>query len=153
MFANMMSQALRDVLTAAGWAPDRSVPTSQWIAVLEAGGFSVVPAAEAVLRNFGGLTVRPAERPSGPHAPETIVFDPLATADREAAEYWEEFLGKKLTPIAEVGGQSCLLVAESGEVYTSWDRFLFKDGDSLEDALENTLVFGRRRPVEIASME
>jgi hypothetical protein len=38
-------------------------------------------------------------------------------------------------------------------VYTSWDRFLFKGGDSLEDALENTLVFGRGRPAEIASME
>ncbi len=149
----MLSQALRDVLTAVGWAPDRSVPTSQWIAALEAGGFSVVPAAAAILRNFGGLTLPPVRRPSDPHAPENLVFDPLGTADPEAAAYWEQFLGKKLTPIAEVGDQGCLLLAETGEVYTSWDRFLFRDGDSLEDALENTLVFGRRRPVELASMK
>lgn len=145
----MMSPELETILRAAGWNPDRSVSISKWIETLRSHGFSVVPEAEVILRGFGGLKVEPARTPADKYAPGVVIFNPLLAAELDRVTDWQEYLGMVLTPIGEVAGQACLLIAEDGSVYTSWDRFLWKNGASLSDSLENTLVFGRQRPVEV----
>jgi hypothetical protein len=145
----MMPVELENVLRAAGWKPDRRVSTSEWVETLRLHGFSVVPEAEAALQEFGGLKVEPVRTPSDTHAPGVVIFDPLREAELDRVADWQEQLGTRLTPIGHFSGQSCLLIAEGGSVYTSWDRFLWKNGSSLLDALGNTLLFGRRKPVEV----
>jgi hypothetical protein len=145
----MIPVELENVLRAAGWRPGRRVSTSEWIGTLRLHGFSIVPEAEVALQEFGGLRVEPVRTPSDTHAPGVVIFDPLIEAELDRVADWQEQLGTRLTPIGQFSGQSCLLLAEDGSVYILWDQFLWKVGSSLLDALANTLLFGRRRPVEV----
>ena len=101
---------------------------------------------------MAGLTIRPIRQPDDAHASETITFDPLAHVDPDRILYWQDRLQLKLSPLGALGLNMCLLIAEDGAVFATWDRSLYKVGYSFEDAMENTLVFGRRRPIELGEM-
>ncbi|MCE9553725.1 MAG: SUKH-3 domain-containing protein [Planctomycetes bacterium] len=145
----MISSELQSVLHAAGWRPNRRVSVTYWIDTLRSHGFSIVPQAEVILEEFGGLEMKPKVGPSDKHAPGVVIIDPLKDGEFDRVSGWQKRLKMKLTPIGVFSGEACLLVAEDGSIYTSWDRFLWKRGDSLLDALENTLLFGHRSPVEV----
>src|SRR5688572_17602566 len=120
-----MSPELERVLRCGGWQPGRRVPTSNWIHSLKKRGFNVLPEAEAILSEYGGLRFEPVESPSDTHLPGVINFDPLAEADIDWVRDWEERLNTRLTPLSQFSGEACLLISEAGKVYTSWDRFLW----------------------------
>jgi hypothetical protein len=145
----MIPAELENVLRATGWKPDRKVSTSKWVETLRFHGFSVVAKAETALQEFGGLQVTPVRTASDTHATGIVIFDPLLEAELDRVADWQEQLETHLTPIGQFAGQSCLLMAEDGSVYTLWDSFLWKNGSSLLDALGNTLLFGRRKPTEV----
>ena len=147
----MISRELEIVLRRSGWYPGRNVSTSAWSEVLSSYGYEVLPEAMALLQEFGGLTIEPVRTRSDAFRGHTIIFDPLSDAEPDGVAHWQQILGTPLTPIGQLNGDIILLFAVNGSIFSSWARFLFRVGDSLEDALENTLVFARRKPVEVAS--
>jgi hypothetical protein len=139
---------------ASGWTPVREVPTDGWVNQLQSEGFAVLPEATRILAEFGGLTVIPQKSPSDAYLAEILRFDPVLASSGEfdRVDYWERRLGMRLSPIAETGGGSMLLIAEDGRVFSCRDRMLWLHGTSFENALENTLIIAKRRPTEYASM-
>jgi hypothetical protein len=150
----MFSDTVLSTLEASGWAPNRRVPTVQWVSQLESEGFIMLPEAVKVLEGFGGLEIIPRKAASDAYAAEVLRFDPLLAASGEfdRIDYWQRRLNTRLSPIAETGGGAALLLAEDGRVFSCWDGVLWLDGTSFEDALENTLVVAKRKPVEFGRM-
>jgi hypothetical protein len=145
----MMPSELENMLYAAGWYPGRRVSVSQWLEELREYGFSIVPQAVAVLEEFGGLKIEPVRTPTDLFSPGPVIVDPLVDAELDRFQDWEEQLKTRLTPVGQFDGQSCLAIAEDGSVYMMWDSCLWKVGSSWLDALENSLLFARRKPVEV----
>jgi hypothetical protein len=150
----MFSDPVLTILNASGWSPNRKVSTSQWISQLEAEGFTVLPEAVKLLEGFGGLEIVPRKAKSDAYAAEIIRFDPVlaASGDFDRVDYWQGRLNTRLSPIAELGGGAILLFSENGRVFSCWDAVLWLDGESFVDALENTLIVAKRRPVEFGRM-
>jgi hypothetical protein len=150
----MFSNTVLSVLEASGWTPNRNVPIAQWVAQLESEGFTMLPNAVKLLEGFGGLEIVPRKAASDAYAAEVLRFDPTLAASGEfdRIDYWEKRLDTHLSPIAETGGGAILLLAEDGRVVSCWDGLLWLDGTSFEDALENTLILAKRKPVELGRM-
>jgi hypothetical protein len=150
----MFTGIVKTTLEASGWSEGRKVSTIQWVVPLESEGFAMLPDAVKVLGNLGGLRVVPPKATTNAYSPEVLTFDPVlgASGDFDRVDYWQKRLGKTLSPIGETGGGAILLLAEDSCVYSCWDRILWMDGDSLEDALDNTLISARRAPVEVGTM-
>ncbi len=150
----MFSEELRSAFANAGWTPDRKVPTGHWVSQLVSDGFTMLPAAIKLLESFGGLEIRPLKVPSQVYRPEVLLFDPVlaASGDFERVDYWQERLHMRLSPIGEMRGPAAVLLAEDGRVFSYRDAILWVDGASFEDAMENTLVMGKRWPVVYGRM-
>lgn len=147
----MMSDTLRNVLTSCGWHEDRIVDPSKWVTRLAAEGFIMIPEAVSILKSFGGLTIVPQKSPDAVFLPDKLTFDPVlaASGEFEAVDYWQSTIGKKLSPIAEIGGGAILMVGDDGQIMSCWPDRIWRDGASFIDALENTLIIGKRRPLEL----
>jgi hypothetical protein len=150
----MFSETVRSILEANGWFSSRNVPTSNWESALESEGFTMLPSAISVLRSFGGLKIVPTRAPAGQFRVEILDFDPITAAEGEfdRVEYWQEDLNLTLSPIAELGGEAIVLLAEDGRVFSCWCDLLWLNGESFEDAVENSLILPKRPPIEFAKM-
>ena len=151
---NSFSEPVQTALRASGWTPERRVSASHWIDELQREGFSILPKAVEILESLGGLKIRPKKAASDVYAPERLEFDPVlaASGEYDRVKYWESTLGIVLTPVAEIGGQAVLLIGGDGRVFSCWNDLLWLDGPSFEEAMENTLIVGKRWPVELARM-
>lgn len=141
------NDAVRKVLSAAGWYPGRREPAllKQWQRELVGeGGFTIFPAAERALLEFGGLRID--ERGPGiDRAREPFVLDPsLAVGAESVFLDYAGLLQKRLFPLGEAGGQAFIAIAESGEVFLIFEGILLIAA-TIEDALAN-LIEGRRMP-------
>jgi hypothetical protein len=146
----MLSEEVKAALQPQGWSPDRKVSTIDWVARLVGAGCSVLPQAESILQNFGGLEITPVRTPNDAYSPEVLRFDPLTDVLSEIAriEFWQERLALELTPLGVLyPSEAILLLAESGQVLCEWGNLIGECGNTFEDALESTLVFARRKPV------
>src|SRR5581483_3074105 len=96
----MLSQEVQAVLRQQGWSPERKVSTRDWVAQLVGVGYTVLPQAQSILQNFGGLEITPVRTPNDAFAPEVIRFDPVTEvlSEVERIEFWQERLAQKLTP-------------------------------------------------------
>jgi hypothetical protein len=150
------SVELLDALTASGWYQNRAVAPEQWTARLAFEGFTFTPEAERILRSLGGLVVDPVRSHSDSYAPSGLVFDPKIAAPGEfdRVQEWQHWLKMTLSPFASSqDGLICILLGENGAIFGVWCNELRKYGSSFSDALENSLVFGRRRPTIQAFVE
>jgi len=146
----MLSQAVQAVLRQQGWSPERKVPTRIWIAQLIGGGYNVLPEAESILENFGGLEITPVKTPDDAYSANVVSFDPVQgiLSEVERIEFWQKLLGQRLTPLGMLYPiESMLLLGENGQVFCEWGNIIGECGSSFEDALESTLVFARRKPM------
>jgi hypothetical protein len=152
-----MSPTLEKALLSAGWSPTRQVSTSEWVAALSADGFDVIPDAADVMAGFGGLTFRTVALPSSVFQPPVVFFDPTmpgGNGDVSRIPDWERRLNIKMNPIGELsGGHSVLVFGEDGRIFGTLDGLLYLYGKSFEDALENTLLFGKRVPQRIGDLK
>jgi SUKH-3 immunity protein len=151
---DMFSDTVLSTLAASGWTPNRKTPTAQWVGQLESEGFTMLPEAVSVLEGFGGLEIVPWKSASDAYAAEVLRFDPILAASGEfdRIDYWQSRLNTRLSPIGETGGGAILLLAEDGRVFSCWDGVLWLDGTSFQDALENTLIVAKRKPLECGRM-
>src|SRR3954451_1318729 len=97
-----LSDDFRRLLCEAGWSPGRTVEIDEWIRILEAEGFVSNATALAILREFGGLSVR--VPPFGANPYEYLLrFDPVqaATGESDRAKDWKDDLGIDLFPLGE----------------------------------------------------
>jgi hypothetical protein len=150
----MFTDTVLSTLKASGWTPNRNVVTTQWVKELESQGFAMLPGAVNILERFGGLEVVPPAAASGAYRAEVLRFDPVlgASGEFDRVDYWQRRLNTRLSPIGELGGGAILLLAQDHRVFSCWCDLLWLDGTSFEDALENTLIIARRKPVEFGRM-
>jgi hypothetical protein len=152
----MISQKLEKKLVAAGWYQMRRVSTTDWVAGLLEDGFDVIPEAEKIIANFGGITLKEVPEECTVYQPPVVFFDPTTPGgggDVDRVPDWERRLGIIINPIGELsGGHATLLYGNDGRIFSALDGLLYLYGESFEDALENTLLFGRRIPQKIGNL-
>jgi hypothetical protein len=150
----MYSEKVLLALESSGWKPDRRVLVDVWTARLMSEGFTILPEALSLLEVFGGLVIRPVKSRSDVYVANAVTFDPVLAASGEfdRVDYWQKKLNLTFTPIAEVGG-AILMLASDGRLFSCRDRIIWLEGESFDDAIENTLVVPTRRPVEFARMQ
>lgn len=112
------SPEVNEVLEASGWARGRQVDTGRWRSMFEAAGLAMHDAAEAFLREFGGLAVHV----SGPGitcARTPFELNPeLARGEDDRFLEWSESVGRHLFPVGELDhGRYFLAIDEAGEIY------------------------------------
>ncbi|HET6948786.1 MAG TPA: SUKH-3 domain-containing protein [Acidimicrobiales bacterium] len=137
--------AVSEALEAAGWSPGRRLPDEQiraWSDGLP--GFAMFPAAEAALREFGGLAVDQ-HGPGIDRAREPFELDPLlAWGEEDRFELFADEYGVTLFPLGEAAGSHYFLAVDPGG-----RTFLVMDdiqliAESFDDALES-LILGKGR--------
>lgn len=106
------------VLRGAGWFPGRRVATAPWVALLGAEGIEVHDAADAFLRELGGVTVD-AQGPGITRSREPFAIDPcLCTGEGDRFLEWSADIGRRLVPVGELDrGRFFLGIDETGELY------------------------------------
>lgn len=111
-------------LRAAGWFPDRSVPTETWESILfQAGGFEMHDAARRFLAEFGAVRM-PYRDPWNSMPWREFSLDPLlAFWDVEIIEGLAEQAGVDLYPIGMRDRRNAhLTMAADGSVYEGMDQ-------------------------------
>jgi hypothetical protein len=138
---------VKTVLRASGWTDDRSVSVDAWVDRLIDEGYTPFPLAIEVLRNLGGLEIRPFVDRSAAFRPYPFHFNPLSAGIGELDRYkeWQDAFGLTLFPLGEVGWYF-LAIAEDGRVFAGADGNFDLIGDTVESAL-SVLTLGRTRPV------
>jgi hypothetical protein len=131
------------LLRAAGWLPVRRVPdvVARWRAALEVEEFVIHPAAEAVLREYGGLLIG-AVGPGREMARSDLVVDPMVAAgERDRFENWlPELQARAVVPVGKAHHSHGLIgVAEVGEVFLLMDK-VYARWPSFEAALHGLLL-------------
>jgi hypothetical protein len=146
--ARRFTETTHAVLTRAGWFEGRNVAdrVREWAGILSRDGFRIFPAAEEVLREFGGISIQQ-RGPGLTAARESFAFDPTAARledDRFAA--FNGQAGSALYPLGE-HGQGFLAIAEDGRVFVLMDEMV-QLGRTIDDALEAMIQGLRGTPVE-----
>lgn len=106
------------VLRGAGWFAGRRVDTSPWVGLLRAEGIEVHDAADAFLRELGGLAVD-ARGPGITRARESFAIDPrLCVGEGDRFLEWSAHVGRRLVPVGGLDhGRFFLGIDETGELY------------------------------------
>ncbi|MFI8350972.1 SUKH-3 domain-containing protein [Streptomyces sp. NPDC085596] len=136
------------VLEASGWAPGRRVDTGCWRSMFEPVGLVMHGAAEAFLREFGGLTMNV----SGPGitcARTPFELDPeLAGGEEDRFLEWSESIGRRLFPVGELDhGRFFLAIDEVDEIYLV-ETWIASFGPAPQ-ALENLVLGVAPRRIEV----
>lgn len=149
----MFSQEVVELLRIAGWFPGRRVDVSEMRSVLQREGFNVSPAAEAVLSEFGGLTVKhPHSR--GPNSDLRDYFhfqvsEVMSGSPTGWVFDYSEMVGESLCPIGQAfRGYMIMCVGSSGHVYGGYDNTLVLIGNTAEEAIGNMCT--GVRPIDLS---
>lgn len=135
---------------AGGWSPERRTDLAVWEQKLRAQGFELFGAAERVLACVGGLTVRGPARAETRGCAREIVFDPLAGGDgkRERFKEWEQLVGQRLYPLADLGPRLSLMVAEDGAVFAGQMCLFYRYGGTFEEAMAMYFLGAGAKPIQ-----
>jgi hypothetical protein len=138
---------VRATLEAAGWYEGRDVGVTDWVRKLTGHGIAAFPSAVAVLREFGGLRIKPPFIQGATFLSTDINFDPVWAADGswDGPLDWSKDLGKKLFPIGEWEEQFMLLAAEDGTIYADVEGEFSLIGEDIYQALR-LMVLREKHP-------
>lgn len=150
-----ISPQLERSLRSMGWHPDRFVLATEWERRILEYGFEALSESLDIIHSFGDIVMRPTLAVA--YQPPALYFDPLYPGgtgfEPDRVLPFEKILCAELNPLAEVDfGHATLVLASDHRVLMSSDHLLYEMGSTFEDALENTLVFGRRVPPVVASL-
>jgi hypothetical protein len=136
---------------AAGWSPERRAEVAPWDAALRTRGFQLFPAAERVIESVGGLTVRGPARAETRWYPREIAFAPCARVEGEFDQFerWQQLVGQRLYPLADLTPRLCVMVAEDGSIFAGIKNLFYRYGATFEEAME-LYFLGPRQPVRCA---
>jgi hypothetical protein len=144
--SDCFSSSALAILTDAGWRPDRSIDTSEWVAILAAEGYIITEVAAEALQSFGGLTLHPAN-PVGPNFrnDEPLNIDPLVAGSgcREFADDLERELGGAWYPFGEWLSYSSAFVDSDGWVVATGLGWIWELGRSVCEAIEFAIMANR----------
>ena len=144
-------QRTQQLLSDAGWFPDRQVDISQDIKELEAEGYTVFPSVQRFLLSFNGLDLQWSifDTRSGRDLHTDVWIDGAAVAGALFSEWrsdYEAFLGTSVCPIGKAEhGHFTLLMDIRGQVFGVFDELIVLYGETGVQAID-TLVT-RRKPV------
>lgn len=136
------------ILRQAGWSPERKVDISHWIAGLAREGTTAFPVAEAILSNFGGLTVKHTDH----HGSSRHSFDLNPSRwyrARDEIRDNEELVSDRLFPLGETEGAGMLAVLEDGRIIWAFVGCVALIGGNWREALDH-LVLGKGKTVQLA---
>jgi SUKH-3 immunity protein of toxin-antitoxin system len=103
------------ILREAGWSAERRVDVSGWITDLAREGTTALPAAEAILSNFGGLVVKHTDHQGSSR--HSFDLNPSRWYHaRDEIRDNEELVGDRLFPLGETEGAGMLAVLEDGGI-------------------------------------
>lgn len=129
------------ILRAAGWSPDRTVDIDEWVATLRRDGNHVSPAAEAILKGFGGLELR--HRLDGGLSRYDLSLNPATWyGERDRVLDIEDVLKSPACPLGEFSGEAMLAVLEDGSIVSAFGGDMNLVGDSWSSALD-LITLGR----------
>jgi len=136
----------REALHAAGWSPERRVATHRWHTLLTGDGYIWSDIIQKFLTNLGGLSILPARSQEAVFGSSTLETDPsLVIGEYERIREREKIIGEALCPIGEWGGESILLLAPSGRVYSETTYHVLLLGQTPTEALD-VIVRAHRYP-------
>jgi hypothetical protein len=78
-----------------------------------------------------------------------MIFDPVRASAGEAEHFrqWQESVGQKLYPLADLTPRLCVMVAEDGAIYAGIKCLFYRYGATFEEAM--ALYFlGIQNPVQ-----
>ncbi|MGL6075477.1 MAG: SUKH-3 domain-containing protein [Fimbriiglobus sp.] len=129
-----------ELLSQAGWSPDRKVDIATWVTSLESEGFRSNPTALMILESVGGLSV---PLPSNSHRiyQNLIRFDPISAATGEAdrAEEWSIEIGVDLFPLGDVLPGYIIWAGSNAEMYYGHGFGLYYLGKTFSSAMDRLL--------------
>lgn len=151
----MYSLSVLKSLILSGWTPWRRVSTIAWTSQLETEGYKISEESIRIMRSLGGIFLADRKAQSGGYYLDSILFDPLegGSGEQDRIAYWEAQLGLQLTPIGVIRGWGILLVAHDGSIYANWCEAIYHCGDTIDDALNQTLLTGYRCPTIVGSAD
>jgi hypothetical protein len=140
------SAATLSSLERAGWRPGRSTIATAWVRECVAGGYVLHGAGDAALREFGGLCVEPSSV-KGPNFSndEPFMIDPTLVGSGFQGELGEA-IGGGWWPIGEWLSNASVLMRQDGLVVAAGFSWVWKLGDSMDDAIE--FAVRAHRPLE-----
>jgi hypothetical protein len=129
------------VLRKAGWAPDHSVEISDWVARLREDGNEVFPAAEAIMRHFGGIHLDHREA-GGPSEHDFDVNPTHWYDERDRVEGIEDITRARVCPLGETSGAAMLAVLDDGRIVADLDGWILQIARTWREALDH-FILGR----------
>jgi len=126
----------------SGWKKERKVNIDKWLEKLKGQGFTPTPFAEAILSNFGGLTIDPVSDDDCQYCAEPVTFNPLLedSASPEAIHSWEKDFNLELFPLGLTSDGLRVLIGKDEKIYGATSDMFFKCGQNLNEGLQNLIL-------------
>ncbi len=147
-FSNEVQEALKN----QGWSPDRKILIDEWVARSKSVGMTILPEAEKIWQNFGGLTIKTPDY-AYTHVDATwnriTEFIPPFDDYDDQIMYYEERIGIKITLLGITGDKRCrdeyfVGLAECGHIlFLGLDSCFIDCAKSFELAMEIGIVFAK----------
>lgn len=136
------------ILRQSGWVPEKPIEISDWVEHLRRDGNEVFPAAETILRHFGG--VRLDHREAGGPSQHDFDVNPAHWYDeRDRLEGIEDITGTRACPLGETSGAAMLAVLEDGRIVADLDGCILQIASNWSKALDH-FILGRGETLLLA---
>lgn len=135
--ADDISHEFFELLSQAGWSPDRRVETAGWVTRLESEGFKSNPTVLALLESVGGLSIRFPLLNTSTYE-RGIWFEPVqaATGEYDRVEEWRNEIDVDLFPLGEIIGGYIVWAGNDGKFYYGHEFGLYRLGESFAIAMD-----------------
>jgi hypothetical protein len=130
-------------LNAAGWHPNRRVPTAQWITALEGEGYECFSLAREFLECFGGLALREILKDDSAFSPGRTRLQPVLAASGEfdRVNDWQNEHELRLFPVGNCFDEYFILMISPDENFYagSYDDELLLIANNTRDCFKQLL--------------
>jgi len=137
-----LTEPVLAALKSVGWTPGRTWDISAWVEELGSQGYKLSDVAEAALKSYGNLELRPLNT-AGPnfHNDDPLSFDPILAGSGHypLAEELSRELKGSWYPLGEWISNASVFVNESGWVVATGLGWIWELGSSVDDALDFAL--------------
>lgn len=133
----MVPQSVVQLLSRAGWTPDRRVAVDDLVTRLRDGDHDIVAPYRDLMAQFSGLVV---SSDDGRRTVEFEIDHVLAVTGPGWCEAYGEEIGRLVTPVARHDAHMVLLIDESGEFWGAYDDLYGYMGKDIFQAIEWLLI-------------